>query len=67
MNGLDMLKKELEHKNSLQPHVKEVIVAWVNRAYELGLKDAGKIIGEKLSKELSSNINKASEVEDVPK
>ncbi len=52
MNDLKRLQVELEMNKAINPSTKGVIIAWMNRAYELGLKEAGVIIGEKLGEHI---------------
>ena len=52
ISNLDRLKIELNMNKAVKPMQKKVIIAWMNRAYELGLKEAGRIIEERLGQEL---------------
>lgn len=56
MKTYNKLIKELENKKSINKFEKGVILAWMNRSYDCGLKDAGFIIGKKLSQELNKEL-----------
>ena len=56
ISRLPKLKKELENKNGLDRTEKDIILTWINSAYEIGLKDAGDIIGKNISKAVDKEL-----------
>lgn len=45
---LQNLKLGLKNNRALDVHEKRTIEAWINQAYEIGMLDAGDLLGSKL-------------------
>ena len=52
----DELVHELGDKKGLSQEQKNTIIVWMGKAYEFGMKDARKLIGDKLGEAIKGDI-----------